>query len=109
LHDFGKAAAFAVAALIVAGTALAWLLSGSLTALFGTAYGLALLAKVGTVAALLGLAALNKLRLVPALRAGTPGATPALRRSIALEMLAVALILLATATLTTVTTPPLAL
>lgn len=107
LHHFGKIAAFGVAALIVAGAALAYFLSGSLGALFGTAYGLGLIAKVGIVSILLGLAALNKVRLVPALRAEEPGATQALRRSVSWEMLAVALILLATATLTSVTTPPI--
>jgi len=106
LHHFGNVAAFGVAALILAGTALAWLLSGSFTALFGTAYGLGLLLKVAIVAVLLGFAAFNKVRLVPALRAEKPGATHALRRSISVEMLAVVLILLATATITSVTTPP---
>ena len=106
LHHFGNLAAFGVAVLILAGTVLAYLLSGSLAALFGTAYGLALLAKVGVVSFLLGLAALNKLRLVPALRAEENGAAHGLRRSISLEILAVALVLLATATITSVTTPP---
>jgi putative copper resistance protein D len=106
LHHFGNVAAFGVAVLILAGTALAWLLSGSLAALFGTAYGLGLLLKVAIVAVLLGFAAFNKVRLVPALRAEKPGATHALRRSISVEMLAVVLILLATATITSVTTPP---
>ena len=106
LHDFGNIAAYAVALLVAAGIALSWLLSGSIAALFGTAYGLGLLLKVCFVSALLGLAALNKLHLVPALRAQTPGAATALRRSIRFEILAVALILLATAALTSVTTPP---
>lgn len=106
LHRFGNIAAFGVAVLIIAGTALAYLLSGSLAALFGSAYGLGLLFKVGIVSALLALAAMNKVRLVPALRAEKPGAAHALQRSILLEMVAVALILLATATLTSVTTPP---
>ena len=106
LHYFGNAAAFGVAVLIIAGVALAWLLAGSAAALWGTAYGAALLAKVGLFSALLGLAALNKVWLVPAFRVDSPSATTALRRSISIEMLAVVLILLATATLTTVTTPP---
>ncbi len=106
LHYFGNVAAFGVALLIFAGTALAWLLAGSVTALFGTAYGLGLLLKVAIVAMLLGFAAFNKLRLVPALRTEIPGAAHALRQSISMEMLAVILILLATATLTSVTTPP---
>ncbi|WP_171172895.1 CopD family protein [Ruegeria sp. HKCCA5929] len=107
LHRFGNVAAYGVAALIVSGVALAWLLSGSLAALFGTAYGLGLLVKVVIVSALLGIAALNKLRFVPALRANKRGATIVLRWSISIEMLAVVLILLATATLTSVTTPPI--
>ena len=106
LHRFGTIALGAVVALVLAGAALAWLLSGSLAALLGTAYGWTLLGKVAVVSALLGLAALNKLRLVPALAAGDPSAPLALRRSIAIEGMAVALILLATAALTTLTTPP---
>lgn len=106
LHYFGNVAAFGVAVLILAGTSLAWFLSGSVAALFGTAYGLGLFLKVAIVAMLLGFAAFNKLRLVPGLRAEIPGAAHALRRSISIEMLAVVLILLATATLTSVTTPP---
>ncbi|CUH42723.1 CopD family protein [Ruegeria atlantica] len=107
LHHFGNAAAYGVAVLIVAGAALAWLLSGSVTALFGTAYGLVLMIKVVVVSALLGIAALNKLRLVPALRAEKRGATIALRRSISIEILAIVLILFATATITSVTIPPI--
>ena len=106
LHSFGTTAAYGVAALIVAGTTLAWLLSGSVTALFGTAYGLGLLLKVAIVAVLLGFAALNKVKLVPAVRAEEPGAIHALQRSISMEISAVAVILLATATITIVMTPP---
>ncbi|MEL6931589.1 MAG: CopD family protein, partial [Pseudomonadota bacterium] len=75
-------------------------------ALFGTAYGLALLLKVAIVAVLLGFAAVNKVRLVPALRAQKPCAAHTLRRSISMEMPVVVLVLLATATITSVTTPP---
>ncbi|NOC83856.1 CopD family protein [Ruegeria sp. HKCCD6428] len=106
LDHFGKLAAFGVAVLIIVGTTLAWLLSGSVTALFGTAYGLALLVKVAIVAVLLGFAAWNKVRLVPALSAEKSGAAHTLRRSISMEILAVVMILLATATITSVTTPP---
>ena len=106
LHHFGRVAVYAVGILVAAGVALAWLLSGSLINLFGTAYGFGLLFKVSVVSGLLGIAALNKYRLVPALRAGKPGAVTALHRSITLEILAVSLILLATATITSVTTPP---
>ena len=106
LHRFGVVASGSVALLIAVGVSFAWLLSGSLAALFGTAYGWTLLLKVAIVTGLLALAALNKWRLVPALERDEPNAAPALRRSIAGEAVAVALILLLTATLTTVTTPP---
>ena len=106
LYRFGVIASGTVALQIAVGVSFAWLLSGSLGALFGTVYGWTLLGKVAIVTGLLGLAALNKLRLVPALERGEPGAGTALRRSIAWEAVAVALILLLTATLTTVTTPP---
>ncbi|MFO6464332.1 copper resistance D family protein [Jannaschia sp. KMU-145] len=106
LERFGRIAGGVVALLAVGGVGLGWLLSGGISALFGTAYGLGLLLKVGAVAALLGLAALNRWRLVPALRAGQAGAAPALRRSIATEGAIVLLILIATAAITTITTPP---
>lgn len=106
LHHFGVIAAFAVGLLVAAGVALSWLLSGSLSALFGTAYGWTLLTKVALVTGLLCLAALNKWRLVPALRSGDALATAKLRRSISIEMFIVVLILLVTATITSVTTPP---
>ena len=106
LHRFGIVAAGGVVILAAAGVGLAWLLSGSVSALLGTAYGLGLLAKVAVVTGLLGLAALNKWRLVPALRRADPVAARSLRHSIAVEGTAVLLILLLTATITTVTTPP---
>ena len=109
LHRFGLVAAWTVSLLVAAGVALAWFLSGSLSALLGTAYGLTLLAKVAAVAALLGLAALNKWRLLPALAAGDASSAASLRRSIAVEMAAVLAIAALTAALTTVTTPPLRL
>lgn len=106
LHRFGKIAAWVVAVLVIVGTIYAWYLSGSPLALVGTAYGAVLVAKIGAVAVLLGLAALNKLRLVPALASGSLGASSALKRSIIFETVVVLGILLATATLTSITTPP---
>jgi putative copper resistance protein D len=107
LHDFGVLASVTVPILIIAGLGFAWIMAGSLWALIGTAYGLMLLAKVALVSILLMLAALNKWRLVPALAQGLPEADKALRRAITLEVAIVGLILLATATLTSVTTPPI--
>ena len=103
---FGQAAAWAVAALIVAGGLLAWRLVGDVETLVSTTYGWTLLAKLAAVGLLLSLAALNKLRLTPALRAGDAGAGARLARSIEWELAAVAAILLLTATLTIATTLP---
>ena len=106
LHRFGTIASRTVAVLVVVGLTFAWLMVGSFSGLFGTAYGWTLIAKIGVVTGLLGLAAKNKLQLVPALSSGESSASGRLRRSIRMEIIAVALILLATATLTSITTPP---
>ena len=106
LHRFGTLAAWIVGLLVVVGLIYAWLLSGSPAALLGTAYGALLLSKVALVGLLLGLAALNKLRLVPAIAQHRAQAPSALRRSIAFEGATVAFILFATATMTSVTVPP---
>ncbi|MEL6452744.1 MAG: CopD family protein [Pseudomonadota bacterium] len=106
LHHFGKIASGTVAVLVLVGMTFAWLMIGSLDGLFGTAYGWTLIAKLVVVTSLLGLAAKNKLRLVPALAFGDPSAPGRLRRSIRMEIIVVALILLTTSTLTSITTPP---
>ena len=91
---------------MVVGLVFAWLMTGSVAALLTTAYGWTLLAKLGVVTGLMALAALNKWRFVPALTTGAPTAASHLRRSIQIEAIAVVIILLATATLTSITTPP---
>lgn len=106
LHRFGNVASLTVALLVVVGLIFAWLMTGSFSNLLSTAYGWTLLAKLGVVSGLMALAALNKWRFVPALASGTPAAVPHLRRSIQIEAIAVLLILMATATLTSITTPP---
>ncbi|MCK0167647.1 CopD family protein [Jannaschia sp. S6380] len=107
LHRFGVVAGGTVAVLLLAGATFAWLMVGSPGRLFGTVYGWTLIAKVVAVCGLLGLAAGNKLRLVPALAAGDSGAPEKLRRAIRAEGAVVLLILLLTAMLTTITTPPM--
>ncbi|WP_434739603.1 FixH family protein [Micromonospora sp. SH-82] len=62
---FSRAAAVLVALLGVAGALLGWRILGSVEALTGTAYGVALLAKVGLTLVVLTLAAHNRFRLVP--------------------------------------------
>ncbi|RED10628.1 CopD family protein [Pontivivens insulae] len=106
LHRFGMLASIGIPVLIVAGGIFAWLMIGSFTGLFGTAYGWAMLGKIVVVAGLLALAAANKLKLVPALARGDAGAARRLRTSIRLECAAVVGIALLTATMTSVTVPP---
>lgn len=105
LARFGRIGAVFVPVLLLAGGVLAWLLAGGLVPLFTTGYGQLLLAKLGLVVVLLGFAAANKWRLVPAFAEGRPGAAVALRRSIVTEGVLVAVILLVTAVVTTVTSP----
>ncbi|MFC3226559.1 CopD family protein [Marinibaculum pumilum] len=106
MQRFGQVATMAVGLLLMAGLAMAIELVGSVQALFATGYGRILLAKLALVAALLGLAAGNRWRHVPALRAEAPGAARRLRLSILAEIGLVALILLATAALVTLEAAP---
>lgn len=104
-EEFGRAAVWVVAMLVVAGAALFVLLTGDVRASLSQPYGWIMMAKLVGFAALLGLGALNKLRLSPALAQDRPGAVSALRRSILIEMCVVAAILLVTAALTTLAAP----
>ena len=97
---FGAIAGVAVPVLIAAGGVMAWRLLGDFAALVETGYGLALLAKICGVGLLLGAAAANKLRFVPAMESGEPTAADGLRRSIAVEWVAVCAVLFMTAGLT---------
>ena len=106
-HRFGRIAAFTVPILIVAGIVIAWRLLGEFSSLVGTGYGLVFLAKIGAVALLLAAAAANKFRFVPAMMRGDRSAAAAMRRSISFEWVAVCLVLLATAVLTTVPDLPM--
>jgi copper transport protein len=90
---FSKGAAIAIAALVIAGLALAVLQLGGFSALWETAYGRLFIAKLVLVAVLLALAAWNKWRLTPALSVGNVRAAGRLRHSISLELaLAIAII-----------------
>ena len=103
---FGRIAAVTVPLLIAAGLVMAWRLVGDPAALLATGYGLALLAKIAGVGVLLAAAAANKLRFVPAMERGDGRAAAGLRRSIALEWVAVFAILFVTAGLTSLAAPP---
>ena len=104
-HDFGRIAVWVVGALTLAGGVTLWLLTGNvLNALF-TPYGQFFAIKLGVFLAIIAFAAWNKLRLTPALLRQEPGAGSRLRGSIRMETALVALILLTTAILTTVSAP----
>lgn len=104
---FGALATIAVPVLIIAGVLMTWQLIGSFDAIIATSYGLALFAKIAVVAVLLSLAAANKMRFVPAMLSGDFTAGLRLSRSIQLEWIAVLLILLVTAILTSALTLPM--
>ena len=103
---FSAVAVFAVAGLIVVAAPLLWLLLGGVTELWRSSYGRSIALKLAFVAGLLSLAAFNKLRLTPRVRAGDAGAVRSLRTSVRLEMWLGLMVLAVTATLTTVAGPP---
>jgi len=103
---FSRRALAAVAILILAGLALAIVQVEAPAALVTTDYGRLLLVKLAAVAALLGLAAWNRLRLSPRLAAGDAGAARALGASITAEMAVAAMILVLTAALGQTPPPP---
>ncbi len=105
LERFGRISAVSVGLLAVAGVVLAWMFLGGLVPLVTTGYGQLLLTKLALVATLLGFAAWNKWRLVPAFEQGDAQARMRLRRSIRIEMLLFLSILLVTAFLTTTASP----
>jgi putative copper resistance protein D len=105
-HKFGRTAAVAVPALVLAGGYMAYQLVGSLVALTNTKYGQALVLKILLVALLLGLAAANKMRFIPRMRDGDPSAARQLTKSVTLEWGIILAILGTTAILTSNLTLP---
>lgn len=103
---FSAVAVFAVAGLVLVAAPLLWLLLGGFAELWRSSYGRGIALKLAVVAGLLSLAAFNKLRLTPRLRAGDAKAVRSLRTSIRLEMWLGVMVLAVTATLTTIAGPP---
>lgn len=103
---FGKLAVRVVALLIAAGASLLLMLIGSAAQFWASDYGRMMAIKLLAVAALLSLAAWNKLILTPRLLQGDARAVGKFRRTLLAEMGAGALILLTTAAFTTLTGPP---
>lgn len=111
---FSALGAWVVLALAVTGTVLGWRILGTLDALVSTTYGQTLLVKVGVALCLVGVAAWNRYRLVPAVVAdggpggrgarpvgGTTGATARRRlgRTVAAEAVLLVLVLVVTGVL----------
>lgn len=103
---FGAAAVFGVGAMLAAAAALLWLLLGGFVDLRDSTYGRIAALKLALVAALLCLAAFNKLRLTPRLLRGDVRAARHLRTSLRFELLFGLLVLTVTAALTSVAGPP---
>ncbi|WP_284154948.1 copper resistance D family protein [Algicella marina] len=104
-REFGRIALVTVALLAVSGIALLYLFTGDPIAALATPYGRIFTLKLLAFAALMAIAAGNKLWLTPALLKGRPQAGSRLRRAIRLEVRIVAVILAVTAVFTTVTSP----
>ena len=105
-HRFGVVASVTVPVLIIVGGYMSYQLVESFPALIGTGYGQALIIKVLLVGLLIGLAAANKLRFVPALRSGDPVGASHLSKSISAEWFIILAVLGMTAVLTTNLTLP---
>ena len=104
LKAFSAAALWLVPLLALAGAGMAALLLPDFSALLAP-YGWLLMTKVALFAALMALAALNRLRLVPALARGEPRATQRLRQSVAAEYVLICVVLAVTAALTGLFSP----
>lgn len=103
---FGKLALGVVVLLLAAGAGVLWAVIGDAAQFWSSDYGRMMAMKLLIVAALLSIAAVNKLYLTPKLLSGHAKAVIRFRRSVILEMVIGALILLITATFTTVAGPP---
>ncbi len=104
LERFSRMAVWIVPALLLAGATLVVLLVPGWS-VFAQPYGALLLVKLAAYAGLMGIAALNKLRLTPALLLGDRTAAPRLRRALLVEYLLIAAVLIVTAVMTGLYSP----
>jgi putative copper resistance protein D len=104
-HEFGRNAVWVVGVLTIVGALTLWILTGNIFAALVTPYGQFFAMKLALFAAVMGFAALNKLRLTPALLRGESGAALKLRQSVRLEVVLIGAILLVTAATTTLSAP----
>lgn len=101
-HQFGQIALFFIPLLILAGTYMAWVLFDNTIDLVSTRYGQIILIKIFLTSILLSLAAFNKFKFVPQLKAGSSLAAHKLANTIQIERVLLTLILIAIAIATSV-------
>ncbi|HYM35685.1 MAG TPA: CopD family protein, partial [Steroidobacteraceae bacterium] len=104
IEKFSKHATILVPCLAIAGLAMALFLLPNIAAL-ATPYGIALVVKVNSFLVLMLLAALNKLRFVPAMQRGDRSAFVAFARTATVEYAIIVIVLCVTATMTTLFSP----
>ena len=104
IDAFSFLAAWAVPIIFVAGLGMSIVLLEELKNLW-TPYGVSLLLKVAGFTVLMGLAALNKWRLGPAIASGSIGALTSFRRSVAAEWFLISGVLAVTAVMTGLFSP----
>jgi putative copper resistance protein D len=102
---FSSIAFIITGGLVILGLTLVMILVDFSQDVWLSPYGQILGAKLCVVAALLALAGYNRRRLTPRLLAGDRSAVMALRRTISIEMVLIAIVLAITAILTTFTSP----
>ena len=105
VERFGRTAVGVVALIVLAGTVMATVQLSRIADFISTDYGERLAFKLVLVTVLLAVATGNRLVLTPALRRGRPRAALWLRRSIALELTLMAIIVTTAATLGQATPP----
>ena len=98
LRRFSRAAPVVVAIIVVTGVILSVIQLGWIGALWATDYGRILLGKLAMVAALLAIAAWNRLALTPRITQGNLAARRQLVRAVAIELILVAIIFALVAT-----------
>lgn len=111
LHQFGHYAWLMLAVMLLTGASLFWMLTGGFGTLFSSLYGQLFSAKILLVACMMALGAVHKFRWVPQLRDPAAQAVDnatiqnLLARSIRLETVLAGVVLMLTASLTSITGP----
>jgi len=104
IGHFSKVAVYTVPLILLAGLGITVLLLPSINSL-RTPYGILLISKTVGFIALMGVAALNKFKLVPSIATGSERSLKSFKRVVSFEILLIVLVLTLTATMTTLYSP----